>query len=82
MSHILGAIGCAIIAVTLIYSTTNRITTRTAAPRYLVGELFLIASAVITHNLLSGILAGASFGLFAYLVWSETRKARKAGGAR
>lgn len=82
MSNILGAIGCAIIAVTFFYSTTNRITTRTAAPRYLVGELFLVASAVINHNLLSGILAGASLGLFSYLLWSESRKARRAGGAK
>ena len=82
MSHILGAIGCAIVAVTFFYAVTNRITTRTAAPRYLAGELFIVASAVISHNLLNGILAGAAFGLFAHLMWSESRKARKTGGAR
>lgn len=81
MSHILGAIGCAIVAVTLFYSATNRITARTAGPRYLVGELFLIASAVIAHNLVGGILAGAAFVLLSCLMWLEARKARKAEAA-
>lgn len=82
MSHILGAIGCAIIAVTLFYNATNRINLRTANRRYVIGGLFIVASAVISHSILISTVAGASVVFSVCLLWSESRKARKAGAAR